>query len=272
MGVSRNVLVIDDDTELCELLHTYLTKTGFKVEAVHDGETGVKSALSGDFDFIVLDVMLPNMNGFDVLRQVRSESEIPVLMLTARDEDIDRIVGLELGADDYLPKPFNPRELAARIKAILRRAESSSGENEGEETLRVGDVVVDFGTRVVTCGEEEIELTTTEFALLEVLLRSAGKVVKREELSAKALGRNLTRFDRSIDVQHQQTTQKIGWPFRYGRENSHYKGNWLPILISTKLSVNDESSQSLLQNLSMVLVGHGLSVFLSESGNVVDSS
>ena len=210
MTLSRPVLVIDDDTELCELLDAYLTKAGFAVTAVHDGETGVSSALTGDFDFIVLDVMLPKMNGFDVLRKVRTESDIPVLMLTARDEDIDRIVGLELGADDYLPKPFNPRELAARINAILRRSGSKVPEETDTDKLSVGDVEVDFGTRVVTCGNDEIELTTTEFALLEVLLRSAGKVVKREELSAKALGRNLTRFDRSIDVHISKLRKKLG--------------------------------------------------------------
>ena len=208
MTASQPILVIDDDTELCELLETYLSKAGFLVTSVNDGEKGVETALSGDFHLIVLDVMLPSINGFDVLRKVRAESEIPVIMLTARDEDVDRIVGLELGADDYLPKPFNPRELTARIKAILRRAKSSP--KEDIEKLCVDDVEMDFGTRLVTCCGDEIELTTTEFALLEVLLRSAGKVVKREQLSAKALGRNLTRFDRSIDVHISKLRKKLG--------------------------------------------------------------
>jgi two-component system response regulator CpxR len=210
MATIRPVLVIDDDTELCELLNAYLGRTDFQVTAVHDGENGIKSALAGNFDLIILDVMLPGANGFDVLRKIRAESNTPVIMLTARDEDVDRIVGLELGADDYLPKPFNPRELVARMEAILRRSTSNSDSNPNTDLLQVGDLQIDDGTREVTCKGIQIDLTTTEFAILKILVGAAGNVVKREELSAKALGRNLTRFDRSIDVHVSKLRKKLG--------------------------------------------------------------
>jgi len=205
----HSLLVVDDDADLCSLLQDYLGRAGFTVAAVHDGRSGLETLRSGTFDLVILDVMLPGISGLETLRLLRTESNIPVLMLTARDEDVDRIVGLELGADDYLPKPFNPRELAARIKAVLRRSSGVPAETDDDERVRVGLVILDLATRTVRRDEAPVDLTTTEFALLEVLLRSAGRVVKREELSSKALHRNLTRFDRSIDVHISKLRKKL---------------------------------------------------------------
>ncbi|MBI5018543.1 MAG: response regulator transcription factor [Deltaproteobacteria bacterium] len=207
------ILLIDDDTELCELLVEYLTKDGFSVAARHDGTEGAQEALSGNHSLVVLDVMLPGTNGLDVLRRIRASSKIPVVMLTARGDEVDRIVGLELGADDYLPKPFNPRELAARIRAVQRRSEPGEAGREaaaGAGHLVVGDVELDPGTRAVRRAGEFIELTAVEFTLLEVLLRGAGRVVERGELAKKALGRRLSPFDRSIDVHVSSLRKKLG--------------------------------------------------------------
>jgi two-component system response regulator CpxR len=207
------ILLIDDDTELCDLLVQYLAQEGLSVAAVHDGTKGAEKALSGEYSLVVLDVMLPGTNGFDVLRQIRASSSVPVLMLTARGDDVDRIVGLELGADDYLPKPFNPRELVARIRAVQRRAEPrvpSQGAPKGHGHLAVGDVQLDAGARVVWRGGEKVELTAVEFTILELLLREAGQVVEREGLARKALGRELTPFDRSIDVHVSSLRKKLG--------------------------------------------------------------
>jgi len=209
----NRILVIDDDRELCELLAEYLGQEGFVVESVNEGSTGLERALSGAHALVVLDVMLPEMNGFDVLRKIRERSKVPVLMLTARGNDVDRIVGLEMGADDYLPKPFNPRELVARIRAVKRRAGSSASPSESPdlpECLRVGDVELSPETRVVRRAGEVVELTSVEFSLLEELLRSAGKVVAREELSQVALGRKLSPYDRSVDVHMSSLRRKLG--------------------------------------------------------------
>ena len=176
------ILVIDDDVELCSLVTEYLKPEGFQVEAVHDGKTGLNRALTGDHLLVVLDVMLPGLNGFDVLRRVRDGSRVPVLLLTARGEDVDRIVGLEIGADDYLPKPFNPRELVARIRAILRRTHSAGGEALVPDIIKVGDVELDPARRSVHHHGKPVELTSVEFGLLQVLLREAGRVVTREAL------------------------------------------------------------------------------------------
>src|SRR5438105_8719669 len=177
------ILVIDDDVELCSLVGEYLASEGFKVEAAYDGERGLERAVKGEYILVVLDVMLPGINGFEVLRRIRSTSRIPVLLLTARGEDVDRIVGLEIGADDYLPKPFNPRELVARIRAILRRTGPEKDPNEPDnELLTVGDIELDPGTRTVRQNGKAVELTSVEFNLLHVLLREAGRVVTRERL------------------------------------------------------------------------------------------
>jgi len=209
----NRILVIDDDEELCELLKDYLGPEGFEVEAVHDSDKGVERALSNDHDFVVLDVMLPGVSGFEVLRSVRKSSEIPVLMLTARGEDVDRIVGLEMGADDYLPKPFNPRELVARIRAIQRRGETKNEHKTEQVSLKrlaVGDLELDAGTRTVTKKGKTVELTAAEFDLIEMLLRSAGEVVSRKDLVSRVLGRGLDPFDRSIDVHISSLRKKLG--------------------------------------------------------------
>ena len=205
------ILIIDDDVALCELVTEYLEPLGFQIESVHRGDAGVERALAGEHSLVVLDVMLPGLNGFEVLRRIRAESKIPVLMLTARGDDIDRIVGLEIGADDYLPKPFNPRELTARIRAILRRTTSDAPVDQAlEKRLHVGDVELDSGTRAITRGGQNVELTAVEFDLLEKLLRSAGQIVTREELSKQVLGRSSSPFDRSIDMHISNLRKKLG--------------------------------------------------------------
>jgi DNA-binding response OmpR family regulator len=208
------ILVIDDDVDLCDLLTDYLTPEGLEVESIHEGERGAARALSGDHALVVLDVMLPGISGFDVLRRIRAGSKVPVLMLTARGDEVDRIVGLEMGADDYLPKPFNPRELVARIRAIQRRVEprlesAPSVENAADKIV-VGDVQVEPGARVVLQSGRPVDLTSVEFALLEVLLRAAGQVVTREDLATEVLGRRLTPYDRSIDVHISSLRRKLG--------------------------------------------------------------
>jgi DNA-binding response OmpR family regulator len=206
------VLVVDDDVELCDLVKEFLQPEGLQVEAVHNGNRGLERALSGEHALVVLDVMLPGMNGLDVLRKLRATSTVPVLLLTARGQDVDRIVGLELGADDYLPKPFNPRELVARIRAILRRTKGGeSGERQAPQTsIRVGDVELNPATRTVLRGGEAVDLTAVEFNLLDVLLREAGRVVTRDELAKIALGRLFSPYDRSIDMHISKLRKKLG--------------------------------------------------------------
>jgi DNA-binding response OmpR family regulator len=211
MSNMDRILVIDDDVELCSLVGEYLEPEGFKVEFAYQGERGLERALSGEHLLVVLDVMLPGMNGLDVLRRLRSTSRIPVLLLTARGEDVDRIVGLEIGADDYLPKPFNPRELVARIRAILRRTqEEKNDEKRIPEMLRVGDVELDPATRTVREKGKPIELTSVEFNLLQVLLQEAGRVVTREFLVDAVLSRKFSPFDRSIDMHVSKIRKKLG--------------------------------------------------------------
>lgn len=207
------ILVIDDDIELCELLTDYLSGEGFDVESVNHGEQGAQQALAADYSLIVLDVMLPGMNGFDVLRKIREASKTPVIMLTARGDDIDRIVGLELGADDYLPKPFNPRELIARIRAVQRRSEAieqNVAMTEKSAELKVGDIILCPANRSVKKNGALVELTSVEFTLLEILLRQAGEIISREDLVEKALGRRLSAYDRSIDVHVSALRKKLG--------------------------------------------------------------
>ena len=214
MNKVDRILVIDDDVELCSLVGEYLEPEGFQIESVYDGDRGLDRALNGEHLLVVLDVMLPGMNGFDVLRRIRSTSRIPVLLLTARGEDVDRIVGLEIGADDYLPKPFNPRELVARIRAILRRTQAGSGEKgiDGQipEVVQVGDIELDPATRIVRQNGKLVELTSVEFNLLHVLLREAGRVVTREHLVDAVLSRKFSPFDRSIDMHVSKVRKKLG--------------------------------------------------------------
>jgi two-component system response regulator CpxR len=206
-----SILVIDDDVELCSLVAEYLRAEGFSVESVHDGERGHQRAVEGKYVLAVLDVMLPGMNGFEVLRKIRSSSKLPVLLLTARGQEVDRIVGLEIGADDYLPKPFNPRELVARIRAILRRTRGD-GTVGGSlpEALKVGDVELDPATREAKRDGRPLDLTSVEFNLLEVLLREAGRVVSRERLVNAVLGRKFSPYDRSIDMHVSKVRKKMG--------------------------------------------------------------
>ena len=206
----EKILIIDDDSELCELVGEFLTIEGFAVAAVHDGAEGVKRVLAEEFSLIVLDVMLPSLNGFEVLRRIRATKRTPIVMLTARGEDVDRIIGLELGADDYLPKPFNPRELVARIRAVLRRMQPEPLAQTKSERLIVDDVELSKSSRVVRCDGHVIELTGAEFDLLELLLQSAGKVVTREDIAQRALGKEFSPFDRSIDMHVSNLRKKLG--------------------------------------------------------------
>ena len=204
----ERVLIVDDDVELCELVAEYLKPEGFEVEAVHNGEEGTKRALSGEHVLVVLDVMLPGMSGLDVLRRLRAESRVPVLILTARGDDVDRIVGLEIGADDYLPKPFNPRELLARIRAILRRSQRT--ESPSLDKITIGDVELDPAARTVRRNGEEVDLTSVEFGMLEALMRASGQVVTREQLAHSVLGRKFMPYDRSIDMHVSKLRKKLG--------------------------------------------------------------
>jgi len=206
----NKILIIDDDEELCELVAEYLTVEGFETKAVHDGETGLKAALSGDYDMAVLDVMLPKMNGFDVLRNLRASSRLPVLMLTARGDDMERIVGLEIGADDYLAKPFNPRELVARLRAILRRTEPAGSEDRAAEKVNVGDLELSRSSRTAWISGEEVPLTSVEFDLLANLADNAGSVVRKDDLSEAVLERKLSPYDRSLDMHISNLRKKLG--------------------------------------------------------------
>jgi two-component system, OmpR family, response regulator CpxR len=202
------ILVVDDDAELCELVAEYLIPEGFRVDSVCDGVQGLDRSLSGQYSLVILDVMLPGIQGFEVLRQIRAKSRLPIIMLTARGEDVDRIVGLEIGADDYLPKPFNPRELAARIQAVLRRSTQNS--TTAGERIILGDVELEESARIARCGNRELELTSLEFDILAIFLKRPGQVVTREELVKTLLGRELAPLDRSIDVHISNLRKKLG--------------------------------------------------------------
>ena len=200
------LLLVDDDAELCALLTEFLTREGFSVETQNEGQLGFSRALSGDFDLVVLDVMLPGLDGFEILRQLRQKSRVPVLMLTARADDVDRIVGLELGADDYLSKPFNPRELAARIRAIMRRTEERPVERG---PLEINGVRVDPGSRQVFVDGQPVDLTTLEFDILELLMRAAGRGISRDQLMEAIYDRKSTPFERSIDMHISHLRKKL---------------------------------------------------------------
>jgi len=207
------VLIIDDDVELCDLVAEYLKQEGFGVEAVYNGEEGAERAASDRYELVVLDVMLPGIKGWDVLRRIRATSQMPVLMLSARGEETDRVLGLELGADDYLPKPCSPRELVARIRAILRRAKA----DVPRARLEMGDVEMDMGARTMRRAGQLVDLTTVEFDLLSALLRMAGRVVTRDDLAKAVLGRSLTPYDRSLDMHVSNLRKKLG-PQRDGAD------------------------------------------------------
>jgi len=207
------VLLVDDDLELCSQVSTYLQAEGFKVDAVHNGEQGVGWALSGSYELAVLDVMLPGLSGFDVLRRISAASKLAVLMLSARGEDIDKIVGLQIGADDYLPKPFNPYELVARIRAILRRTRQQESAKSGapkHDFIVVGDIEVDKNAWKVRRSGVIVELTAFEFSLLELLVKAAGRVLTREDLARIVLERQFDPLDRSIDTHVSNLRKKLG--------------------------------------------------------------
>jgi DNA-binding response OmpR family regulator len=207
-----DILLIDDDVDLCSMLTEYMGRYGFRVTAVHRGDTGLKAALEKPYAMILLDVMLPGLDGFEVLRRIRASSSINVLLLTARGEDVDRIVGLEIGADDYLSKPFNPRELLARVRAILRRSAtpvSMSGTKADQASLRAGGLELNRSARTVLQNGRKVELTDVEFALLEALMRAPGQVVAREDISENVLGRKFHPFDRSLDMHVSRLRRKL---------------------------------------------------------------
>lgn len=203
------VLVVDDDREMCAMLREYLAKEQFDVHLAHDGDAALEAVAARRPDIVLLDVSMPARGGFEVLRQLRSESDLPVLMLTARDEYGDRVHGLELGADDYLTKPFNARELVARIHAILRRVQSGA-QHEMPEVLQAGLLKLETGLRRVKIGDEPVPLTDAEFRILELLVRSAGRVVTRGEITKRALGRKLIGLDRSVDTHVSNLRRKLG--------------------------------------------------------------
>ncbi len=203
------VLIVDDDRGLVSLLQRFLQNEGFQVYGVFDHRTGLDAALSGEYDVVILDVMLPGGSGFELLKSLRTQSRVPVILLTARGEAVDRILGLEIGADDYVPKPFDPRELVARIRAVLRRSLESHSEG-GDESLTVGDLSLALLSRTAVCSGIAVELTGAEFNMLEILVRRAGMVVTREELAQAALGRPLSAFDRSVDVHVSRLRKKLG--------------------------------------------------------------
>ncbi len=203
------VLLVDDDRELCQMLTEYLDAEHFEVMSVHDGDDALQELKTNRFEILILDVMLPSVGGFDVLRELGASYETPILMLTARGDDIDRIVGLELGADDYLSKPFNPRELVARIRAILRRASHRPGKGNAPDEFAVGPITLNTGTHLVHVAGGPVPLTGAEFRVLELLMRSTGQVISREALTEQALGRKLVPYDRSIDTHISNLRRKL---------------------------------------------------------------
>ena len=203
---SISVLLVDDDVELCSSLKRLLGMDGFRVKAVHDGDSGVRHALEGEYELVILDVMLPGGDGRKVLRRIRLTSQVPVIMLTARGDEADRIAGLERGADDYLPKPFNPRELVARMRAVLRRKSGSPP----QEIFKIGDLQIDCAQRRVVRNGANVPLTGAEFDILLLLVRSAGRVLSREEIAEAALGRPMGILDRSIDNHVSNLRKKLG--------------------------------------------------------------
>jgi DNA-binding response OmpR family regulator len=203
------VLLVDDDRELCQMLTEYLEAEHFDVKSVHDGGDALAELKLHDFEILILDVMLPSVGGFDVLRELGASYDTPILMLTARGDDVDRIVGLELGADDYLSKPFNPRELVARIRAILRRATNRTLRGAPSDEIAVGPITLNAGMRQVRVADVTVTLTGAEFRVLELLMRSAGQVISREAMTEQALGRKLVPYDRSIDTHISNLRRKL---------------------------------------------------------------
>ena len=211
MSESKSILVIDDDQKLCALIKDYLDPLGFSVTARHTGPEGLAEAIEGDYGAVILDVMMPGMDGFDVLRGLRAKSTVPVLMLTAMGEEPDRIVGLEMGADDYLPKTFSTRELLARLRAVMRRSHQVAAVSTGlpDEDLVAGELCVNEGTHIAVIGDEPLDLTPLEFAILATLMRAKGRVKTREQLIEDVSERKFDIFDRSIDVHISALRKKL---------------------------------------------------------------
>ena len=204
-----HILIVDDDTELSSMLGEYLAAEGFSIDQAFDGKQGVQKAITGQYDAVVLDVMMPELDGFEVLRRIRSDSSVPVLMLTAKGDDVDRIVGLEIGADDYIPKPFNPRELLARLNAVLRRTQVSRQHPPKEQVEHIGPLEINPATRTALAKGQTLDLTSTEFNLLYTLVKHAGKIVSKESLCEQGLGRKLEKYDRSIDMHMSNLRKKM---------------------------------------------------------------
>ena len=201
------LLLIDDDRELTSMLSTYLEREGFAVHVANDSQLGLRQATTGHYELLVLDVMMPGLDGISLLRQIRQHSKVPVIMLTAKGDDIDKVLGLELGADDYVAKPCLPRELVARIRAILRRVQQQDDE---PTEVRVGPLKLEPGARMAWVDGQQIQLTGAEFSVLWVLACQAGRLVSKAELSQQALGKTLTQYDRSLDVHISNIRQKLG--------------------------------------------------------------
>ena len=204
-----HILIIDDDAELSSMLGDYLANEGFDIDHAYDGEQGVNKALSYQYDAVILDVMMPRLDGFEALRIIRNKSEVPVLMLTAKGDEVDRIVGLEIGADDYLPKPFSPRELLARIRAVLRRTQSDNDYPRKDKVQHVGELEINPSSRTVIAHGQTLDLTSTEFNLLETLAKQAGQVVSKKYLSEHGMGRPMEKYDRSIDMHMSNLRKKL---------------------------------------------------------------
>ncbi|MBK4727916.1 response regulator transcription factor [Pantoea agglomerans] len=203
------ILLVDDDLELGTMLSQYLIAEGFDASLVLTGKAGVEGAISGDYSAMILDIMLPDMSGIDVLRQVRQNGRLPVIMLTAKGDNIDRVIGLEMGADDYMPKPCYPRELVARLRAVLRRVEEQPVVLENKEVIGWGELTLNPATRISEWQKKPFDLTASEFNLLDLLLRSPDRVVSKDELSEKGLGRPREAYDRSVDVHISNIRQKL---------------------------------------------------------------
>jgi two-component system, OmpR family, phosphate regulon response regulator OmpR len=210
--MDKRVLIVDDDRKLRELLTEYLTEFGFQVSSLPDGRRVLPAIKTGNPDIIILDIMLPHKDGFEILREIRTAFIVPVIMLTARGEDADRIVGLELGADDYLPKPFNPRELLARIRAVLRRSAAPQGsepDRDKDYLIEAGGLILNKAKRIAKVGDEEVELSSTEYEILKVLMEHPNRTLSRDQLMSMAKGRDFMAFDRSIDVHISKLRAKL---------------------------------------------------------------
>jgi len=207
LAAKGTILLVDDDAELCILMKEFFGKKGYAVEFANDGRSGLARALKEKYELLILDGMLPLLDGFEVLRQLRRHSSVPVIMLTARTQERDRVTGLDSGADDYLPKPFGPEELLARVRAVLRRYQG--GSLAQHEVLRLGPLELNPGTRVVLRFKREIELTETEFQILELLMRAPGRIVTRDEIGAVLYCREVSPFERSLDVHVSNLRRKI---------------------------------------------------------------